>query len=105
MFVRVSGWDLNFHDGEVGVWRVNAYPWDVDENPIGLRSFWVDVVLSDAEVAYLKLGRLDNDFVTDNDFWIDLDWFMLNYPYPVDSVLRKLVSLPMWVELNDKEIK
>ena len=101
----VDGWDLNFwFNEEADVWRVSAYPYDEAGEWIGEHMMWLNLDVTDAEVAELKLGSLFNQYSADEDFWADARWVIAEYPHLSASFMPKIMSLPSVVKIVDNKL-
>lgn len=105
---HVDGWDLNLwlseDPADLG-WVVSAYPYDVEGEWIGLHKLWLRVPLTVSEVAELKLGDPDNEYVGgDTDLWADARWMVADYPHLSASFMAKLVALPTRVKIVDNKL-
>lgn len=101
MQVPVVFWDLNFFLSDEDGWVLDAYPYDVDDEPIGGQGkSWIKIPLTSLEVSQLRLGHTGNLYSSDEDFWIGLEYFLNDYHNQSETFRAKLARLPEFVHPN-----
>jgi len=112
--IMTKNYDMNIWDetsyesgGEVtGGWKINFYQYPALGAPYGNGPMIeeLDFIITEEEAKQLTLGwgpDLGGDYTEDEDFWLDVETFLITYKNIPQRLLDYLDSLPEYEQSAD----